>query len=165
MDKDSTNKRDKAIADTCGNKFIISLDFEMLDSMMPYYQSELGNRLSYEIKFNDYDRVIILPDSPPKPNTKYKIKNISLEYDIITQPDLTRCIAMEYQSMDLPYDRILRKRMIVNKSNTEWSWSLNMNCKSFKGILILFKLDENCSNINGTRAGSTTQRQRKAPSS
>ena len=56
--KDATNAKDKAIADTYGNKFIIPLDFEMLDSAMPYYQVGLRNRLSYELLFNDYNRVI-----------------------------------------------------------------------------------------------------------
>ena len=35
----------------------IPLDFEMLDSAAPYYQADLGNRLCYEITFNDYNRV------------------------------------------------------------------------------------------------------------
>ena len=34
--KDATNAQDKAIADVYGNKFIIPLDFEMLDSAAPY---------------------------------------------------------------------------------------------------------------------------------
>ena len=53
--KDATYTQDKAIADTYGNKFIIPLDFEMLDSAMPYYQAGLRNRLSYELLFNDYN--------------------------------------------------------------------------------------------------------------
>ena len=57
-DKDATNSQDKAIADTYGNKLIIPLDFELLDSVMPYYQVGLRNRLSYELKFNDYTPVI-----------------------------------------------------------------------------------------------------------
>ena len=47
--------QDKDIADTYRNKFIIPLDFEMLDSAMPYYQAGLRNRLSYELLFNDYN--------------------------------------------------------------------------------------------------------------
>ena len=43
--KDSTNPQDKAIADAYRNKFIIPLDFEMLDSAMPYYQEGLRNRV------------------------------------------------------------------------------------------------------------------------
>ena len=34
--KDATNAQDKAIADAYRNKFIIPLDFEMLDSAAPY---------------------------------------------------------------------------------------------------------------------------------
>ena len=52
--KDTSNAQDKAIADAYGNKFIIPLDFEALESAMPYYQAGLGNRLCYEITFNDY---------------------------------------------------------------------------------------------------------------
>ena len=56
-DKNAENAQDKAIADAdaYGNKFIIPLDFEMLDSAAPYYQAGLGNRLCYEITFNDYN--------------------------------------------------------------------------------------------------------------
>ena len=51
-DKSTSNIQDKAIADTYRNKFIIPLDFEMLDSALPYYQAELSNRLCYEITFS-----------------------------------------------------------------------------------------------------------------
>ena len=54
-DKSAGVTRDKAIADAYGNKFIIPFDFEMLDSSIPYYQAGLRNRLSYELKFSDYN--------------------------------------------------------------------------------------------------------------
>ena len=54
-DKSAGNKRDKAIADTYGNKFVIPLDFEILDSALPYHQAGLGNRLCNEITFNNYN--------------------------------------------------------------------------------------------------------------
>ena len=54
-DKSTLNVSNNAIAEAYGNKFIIPLDFEMLDSSMPYYQVGLGNRLCYEITFNDYN--------------------------------------------------------------------------------------------------------------
>ena len=105
----------------------------MLDSAMPYHQSGLGNRLCYEISLNDYDRVTVSPGSPAKPYAKYKITDVSLEYKIATQPDLARHIVIECQSMALPYNRILKDRQIrVNKSDTTWSWSFTMPCKSFK---------------------------------
>ena len=91
------------------------LDFEMLDSSAPYYQAGLGNRLCYEIKLNNYNRVI----NSSKTDAKYKIADISLEYEIVTQPDLARSIKAEYDEMVLYYDRILRHRkIIVNKSDT-----------------------------------------------
>ena len=54
-DKSTSNKQDNAIADAYGNKFIIPLNFEMLDCAAPYYQAGLTNRLCYEITFNDYN--------------------------------------------------------------------------------------------------------------
>ena len=124
-DKNAGNARDNVIADAYGNKFIIPLDFEMLDSAAPYYQAGLGNRLCYKLTFNDYHQVIKSAVSSPKvPDVKYKITDISLEYEIVTQPDLARSIRSEYQHMALSYDRILRHRQIsVNKSDTMWNWS------------------------------------------
>ena len=118
--KDATNAQDKAIADAYGNKFIIPLDFEMLDSAAPYYQASLGNRLCYELTFNDYNGVTKFRVSSPKVlDAKYKITDISLEYEIATQSDLARSIKDEYKHLALLYDRILRHRkIIVNKSDT-----------------------------------------------
>ena len=67
-DKDSSNTSDNAIADAYGNKFIIPLDFEVSGSAMPYYQAGLRNRLSYELKFNNYNRVINASRQVPKPD-------------------------------------------------------------------------------------------------
>ena len=84
-DKNASNTQDKAIADAYENKFIIPRDFEMLDSAAPYYQASLGNRLCYELTFNDYNRVTKSGVSSPKvPHPKYKITDISLEYEIAT---------------------------------------------------------------------------------
>ena len=139
--KHATNAQEKAISDAYGNKFIIPLDFEMLDSAAPYYQAGLGNRLCYKLTFNDYNRVIKSTVSSPKvPDAKYKITDITLEYEIATQPDLVRSIRSEYQHMALLYDRILRhKKIIVNKSDTVWNWAFSTPCKSLKGILVLFE--------------------------
>ena len=65
-DKNAGVTEDKAIADAYGNKFIIPLDFEMIDSAAPYYQAGLGNRQCYEITFNDYNRVTKSKVSSPK---------------------------------------------------------------------------------------------------
>ena len=135
-DKSAGVAQDKAVADAYGNKFIIPLDFEMLDSAMPDYQVGLRNRLSYELMFNNYNRII----SSSKTNAMYKVTGISLEYDIVTQPDLARFIKAEYDKMVLLYDRVIQHSQIpVNKSDTKWNWAFNDTCKSLKGILVLFE--------------------------
>ena len=125
-DKNASDTQDKVFADVYRNKFIIPLDFEMLDSAAPYYQAGLGNRLCYELSFNDYNQATKSGVSSPKvPDAKYKITDISLEYEIATQSDLARSIRSEYQHMALLYDRILRHRkIIVKKSDTVWNWHL-----------------------------------------
>ena len=142
--KGATNAQDKAIADAYRNKFIIPLDFEMLDSAAPYYQAGLRNRLCYELTFNDYNRVTKSGVSSPKvPDVKYKITDISLEYEIATQPDLARFIRSEYQHMALLYDRILRHRkIIVNNSDTVWNWAFKTPCKSLTGILVVLEEEQ-----------------------
>ena len=67
---------------------------------------------------------------PKVPDAKYMNTDISLEYEIATQPDLTRSIRSEYQHMALVFDRILRHRkIIVNKKDTVWNWAFNTPCK------------------------------------
>ena len=128
--------QDKAIAEAYGNKFIIPLDFEMLDSAMPYYQAGLRNRLSYELKFNNYNQVI----KSSKTDATYKITDISLEYDNVTQRKLECSVRSEYDKMVLLYDRVTQHSQIpVNKSDTKWNWSFNETSKSLKGILVLFE--------------------------
>ena len=160
-DRNASNTQDKAIADVYGNKLIINLDFEMLDSAAPYYQAGLGNRLCYELTFNDYNRVTKSKVSSPKvPDAKYKITDISLEYEIATQPDLMRSIRSEYQHMALLYDRINRHRkIIVNKSDTVWNWAFNMPCKSLKGIWFCLRKSNH---THETRASFTIPKYKKS---
>ena len=142
-DKDATNAQGDAFAKAYGNKFIILLDFEMLDSAMPYYQAGLGNRLCYEITFNKYGKVVNVTGQAATPDATYKIVDVTLEYEIVTQPDITSRIATECQSTILFQDRVLRHRQIpVNKSDTTWNWSFNTPCRSLKGILVLFEKEQ-----------------------
>ena len=161
-DKNTSNAQDKAIADAYVNKFIIPLGLEMLDSASPYYQAGLGNRLCYELTFNDYNWVTKSGVSSPKdPDAKYKITDISLEYEIVTQPHLARSIRSEYQQMALLYDRILRHRkIIVNKSDTMWNWAFNTPCKSLKGKPYWFCLRKS-DHTHETRANSTIPKYKK----
>ena len=113
----------------------------MLDRAAPYYQEGLGNTLCYKRTFSDYNRVTKSTVSSPKvPGAEYKITDISLEYESVTQLDPARSTRSEYHHMALLYYRILRHKQIsVNESDTMWNWSFNMPSKSLKGILVLFE--------------------------
>ena len=47
----STDAEDQAIAGAFKNMFCIPLDFELLETHMPFYQAGLGDRLEYELTF------------------------------------------------------------------------------------------------------------------
>ena len=126
---------DEVIANVFGNKFFVPLDFELLESSMPFYQSGLSSRLTYELTFNEYKRVI----KSTKTDPTYTISNISLEFDTLSNSRLASDIKTEYMKTSILYDRILRHRHIVLK-DTDTVWNLNFNtpAKSLKGILLLF---------------------------
>ena len=128
---------DKAIADAYKNRFCIPLDFEILETHMPFYQAGLGDRLEYELTFNDYNKVIKSTDA----EASYMIKNICLEFDMVSDIELARQIRQQVDGrMAILYDRILRHRKITkNKSDTLWNINLNVPARSMKGILMLFE--------------------------
>ena len=128
---------DEAIADAYKNRFCIPLDFELLESHMPFYQAGLGDRLEYELTFNDYNKVINSTDT----DASYTIKNICLEFDTVSDTELARQIRQQTDGkMAILYDRILRHRKITkNKSDTLWNINLNVPARSMKGILMLFE--------------------------
>ena len=128
---------DEAIADAYKNRFCIPLDFELLESHMPFYQAGLGDRLEYELTFNDYNKVINSSDV----DASYTIKNICLEFDTVSDTELARQIGQQTNGkMAILYDRILRHRTITkNKSDTLWNINLNVPARSMKGILMLFE--------------------------
>ena len=129
---------DQAIAEVYGNRFHIPLDFELLETHMPFFQSGLGDRLEYELTFQDYGRVI---KADGDPNASYTIDGISLEFDQTTQPDLARQIRQQYAGrMAVLYDRVLRhRRLAYDKAQTLWNVNINVPARSMKGVLMLFE--------------------------
>ena len=103
----------------------------------PFYQAGLADRLSYELTFNNYSKVIESTDV----NAKYNISGISLEYEVVTNAELARMIKNQYRGkMAILYDRVLRHRIIpLNKKDQTWNINLNTPTKTMKGILLLFK--------------------------
>jgi len=107
---------DASIAAAFGNRFAIPLDFEILTDHGPFYQAGLTDRLSFELPFNDYGRVISSSDTA----ATYQITNIALEFDVITNPELARQKRHQYTSQTVVlYTRILRHRKLaLNKSSS-----------------------------------------------
>ena len=136
--KVETETEDVAIAAAYGNRFHIPLDFELLETHTPFYQSALGDRLEYELTFNEYSRIIVATGDTA---ASYTVENICLEFDMVTQPDLARQIRNQYKGrLAILYDRVLRHRKIrANKSETLWNINLNVPARSMKGILLLFE--------------------------
>ena len=133
----TVEKEDQAIGQVFKNRFCIPLDFELLETHMPFYQAGLGDRLEYELTFNDYNKVVKSTDS----SASYLVKNISLEFDMVSDPELARLIHQQISGkMVIFYDRILRHRKLMkNKSDTLWNINLNIPARSMKGILLLFE--------------------------
>ena len=142
----STDAEDQAIAGTFKNRFCIPLDFELLETHMPFYQAGLGDRLEYELTFNDYDKVISSTDA----DSSYVISNICLEFDMVTDSELARQIRQQFSGrMAILYDRILRHRKITKKkSDTLWNINLNVSARSMKGILMLFEDPDRTSTLS-----------------
>ena len=82
---------DEAIAKVYANRFCIPLDSELLETHMPFYQAGLGDRLEYELTFNDYDKVIKSSDA----DSSYKIKHICLEFDKVTDIEIARQVKQQ----------------------------------------------------------------------
>ena len=131
----ANNAKDQTVASIFNNRFCIPLDFEILESSLPLYQYGLGSRLTYELTFADYSDVI----KSTEPNATYKISNISLEFDTITNASLASQIRTEYMKSSILYDRILRAHIIpLNNSYTSFSVDINSPSKSLKGVLLIF---------------------------
>ena len=127
--------KDQTVASIYDNRFCIPLDFEILESVLPFYQYGLGSRLTYELTFAGYSDVI----KATNPDATYTISNITLEFDTIINASLASQIRTEYMKSSILYDRILRARIIpLNDSSTSFSVDINSPSKSFKGVLLIF---------------------------
>ena len=76
------NTKDETVTSIFGNKFCIPLDFEIVESSLPFYQYGLGSRLTYESSFADYSDVIKSTEADA--DASYTISNISSEFVTVT---------------------------------------------------------------------------------
>ena len=111
--------KDVAIGTAYSNMFCIPLDFEILESHMPFFQSELKDRLSYELTFNNYSKVVVSTDIA----ASYTVSDIHLEFEVITSPEIAMSLRQKYSSKHtVLYDRVVRhSKLTLNKSDTIWN--------------------------------------------
>ena len=103
---------------------------------MPFFQSELHDRLSYELTFNNYGKVVVSTDQ----EASCTISDIHLEFEVITSPEIASALRIKQSGKHtVLYDRVVRhSKLSLNKSDTIWNIALAPQAKSMKGILILF---------------------------
>ena len=73
----TADTEDEALANAYGTRFCIPLDFELLKTHIPFYQAVLGDRMKYELTFNDHDKIIKSSDA----DRSYDIKYICVEFE------------------------------------------------------------------------------------
>jgi hypothetical protein len=100
---------------------------------MPYYQSGYIGALSF-----DNNRVIL---ATADPNASYTIKDISLDYDKVVNPDLADTIRSQYQGdLRIYYERaLLEKFDTISMSSPVININLKQPAHSLKGVLVLFE--------------------------
>ena len=140
--KGETVVADKVIAVAFSNWFHIPLDFELLETHMPIYQSALGDRLKMELTLNDYSRVILASGVSGAPaDATYMVENINLEYDMVTETDLAGMIGNQYEGrIAILYDRVLLYRRVTKeKKDFPWNLPIKVSARSMRGVLMLFE--------------------------
>lgn len=70
----------------------IPLDFALPKPLMPFCQEGLSGRLEYELTINTFNKVIKSSDT----DSKYVIKHIRLEFDMVTDSELARQIRQQF---------------------------------------------------------------------
>jgi len=141
--KDATGDvEETAIAKTLGNRFQIPIDFELLNKVGPYHQHSLADKLEIQLTFNDAKSIVLGSTSTlaaaNDSDYNYSMVDIRTEWDQITDPELARSMAHQYQRFALPFTRILQHHFrIIKKSDAVVNLNVNVPSKSLSHILIL----------------------------
>ena len=133
--------KDETVASIFDNKFCISLDFEILESGLHFYQYGLGSRLTDKLTFANYSSAI----KASNPDTSYTISNISLEFDTVTNASLAGQIRTGNMKCSISYDRILRSRIIPLTDSERKFYSPS---KSLKSVLFIFTKERSATKFN-----------------
>ena len=131
-----------AIKSTLGNRFMIPIDFELLNDIGPFYQAGLEDQLSIELTFNDPSAVILGSTSilaaASDSDYSYQFTNIEIEYDTIKDQKLANIMASQYQLLTIPYKRYHHYHtMEISKTLSKINIEIKSPSKSLTHVLIL----------------------------
>ena len=126
------------LSESCGTKYNIQLDHQILTDHGAFYPQALFNDLVFELNLAPASQVVRGSD-PSK--LKYKLKNIQLEYKIIRSNTVADEVRSVYSSgKEFTYDHIQRAEVVTFAKGTDTMLNLRVNPqrRSLKGILLLF---------------------------
>ena len=128
---------DKTLNSVYGEKYQIPLDFELLSTHAPFYKFPIQEDVIFALTLAPIEDIIVTETIA---SMNYKLKNICLEYDTITNETLARQLLNNYNSgFSVLYDWIDHfKTVKVKKTDTLINENVNFPRRSMKGILILF---------------------------
>ncbi len=121
-----------------GDKYKIPLDFEILTDHAPLYKAVINENIIFEIELNPNKNVLV--SSKPK-DMAYKLTNICLEYDTVTDKNIASTISNMYNSgYAFMFDRVdSLKEVKVTANETIINQNINFPRRSIKGVLLLFE--------------------------
>ena len=131
---------DKTLNAVYGEKYQIPLDFELLSTHAPFYKFPIQEDVIFELTLAPKTDIIVTATTA---NMDYKLKNICLEYDTITNVTLASQLTNSYNlGFSVLYDWIDHfKTVNVTMANTLINENINFPVRSIKGILFLFISD------------------------
>ena len=124
-----------AVKKTLNKRFSVPLDFDFFNyPVCPY---ALKEDIYITIQLNSPEKVLLASGDV---NAKYKISDITLEYDVIIDETYAQIIADSYTNTSLPYTRISNVSYISkSKKDSTWVIDINATAQSLQGVLLLFK--------------------------
>ena len=120
-----------------GEKYKIPLDFELLTTHAPFYKFPIEEDVIFEIRLAPKEDIIVTTTTA---NMNYKLKNICLEYETVTDERMARELTNKFNTrFALLYDWIDHFKTIdITRATTLINENINFPRRSIKGILLLF---------------------------
>ena len=137
--KTSGVDEENALNAVYGTKYRINLDHPILTDHGVFYPQALYNDLVFELTLAPAHEVV--KGTTSSNVLGYKLENIQMEYEVIRSKTLADEATSEYKSgKEFAYDYVMRERVvpITRGSDTRLNLRVNPQCRSLKGILLLF---------------------------